>query len=168
MASPAFDVDSFLSRPLTARIATNGPTVRPVWFLWEDGAFWVLTGPWARLFDHVSADPGVALVVDVCDIPTGLVRQVIARGDAELVPFDVPRGRRKLIRYLGADEGRWDSRFVHYLHDDPEQKGTMWLRLVPDSLTAQDLSYSVGDQASARIAAPGRVYSPTASGTSSE
>lgn len=142
MTPPAFDVDSFLSQPLTARIATHGPAVRPVWFLWEDGAFWVLTGPWARLFDHVRSHPRVALVVDVCDIATGLVQQVIARGDAELVPFDVPRGRRKLVRYLGTDESRWDERFVHYLHDNPSERGTAWLRLVPDSLTAQDLSYS--------------------------
>ncbi|CAM5274868.1 hypothetical protein SPURM210S_06182 [Streptomyces purpurascens] len=38
--SYAFDVDAFLRRPLTARLATNGPTVRPVWFLWEEDAFW--------------------------------------------------------------------------------------------------------------------------------
>jgi hypothetical protein len=143
VTSPALDVDTFLNQPLTARIATYGPTVRPVWFLWEDGAFWVLTGPWARLFDRVRSNPTVALVVDVCDIEKGLVQQVIARGDAELVPFDVPRGRRKLIRYLGADESRWDTRFLRYLYDDPEVRGTTWLRLVPDSLTAQDLSYSV-------------------------
>jgi hypothetical protein len=49
MAANAFNVDSFLAQPLTARVATNGPTVRPAWFLWEDGAFWILTGPWARL-----------------------------------------------------------------------------------------------------------------------
>ena len=136
-------MDAFLQQPLTARIATSGPTVRPVWFLWEEGAFWTLTGPWARLFDRVKDDPSVALVVDECDLATGRVRQVIARGRAELVPFDVPRGRRKLARYLGSDEALWDARFVHYLHDDPGERGTMWLRLVPDSLTAKDLSYSV-------------------------
>ncbi|MEV6386234.1 pyridoxamine 5'-phosphate oxidase family protein [Streptomyces sp. NPDC051773] len=142
MASPDFDVDDFLRQPLTARLATNGPTVRPVWFLWEDGAFWVLTGPWARVFDRVHEDPRLALVVDECDIATGRVRQVIARGRGELVAFDVPRGRRKLTRYLGADETAWDIRFVHYLHDDPAERGTMWLRLAPSSLTATDLSYS--------------------------
>lgn len=142
MTSSPFDVDAFLSRPLTARIATGGPTVRPVWFLWEDGAFWILTGPWARLFDRVRADPRVALVVDECDIVTGSVLQVVARGSAELRDFDVPRGRRKLVRYLGADESRWDRRFVDYLHDDPERRGTMWLRLVPSAMKALDLSYS--------------------------
>jgi hypothetical protein len=117
--------------------------VRPTWFLWEGDAFWILTGTWARLPDRVRSDSAVALVVDECDLTTGTVRQVIARGRAELLPFDVPRGRRKLARYLGADETRWDERFRRYLHDDPAGKGTTWLRLRPASLTARDLSYAV-------------------------
>lgn len=124
-------------------MATAGPTVRPTWFLWEEGAFWILTGPWARLLSRVRTDPVIALVVDVCDVGTGLVRQVIARGQAEILPFDVPRGRRKLSRYLGADDAKWDNRFRHYLLDDPAEQGTVWLRLRPDSLVAKDLSYSV-------------------------
>ena len=143
MAASAFDLDSFLAQPLTARVATNGPTVRPTWYLWEDGAFWILTGPWARLLARAGADPAIALVVDVCDLATGVVRQVIARGTAEILPFDVPRGRRKLTRYLGADESRWDGRFRRYLYDDPAVTGTRWLRLLPASLTAQVLSYVV-------------------------
>jgi Pyridoxamine 5'-phosphate oxidase len=138
-----FDVEEFLSRPLTARVATNGPTVRPTWFLWEDDAFWILTGTWARLPDRVRADPAVALVVDECDLTTGTVRQVIARGQAELLPFDVPRGRRKLARYLGADETCWDERFRRYLYADPAGKGTTWLRLRPALLSVRDLSYAV-------------------------
>ncbi|MEY9938395.1 pyridoxamine 5'-phosphate oxidase family protein [Streptacidiphilus sp. MAP5-3] len=145
MTPPSFDVDEFLAQPLTARIATNGPTVRPVWYLWEDGAFWVLTGPWARLMRRVERDPAVALVVDECDLATGLVRQVIARGRAELAPFDVPRGRRKLTRYLGADESRWDARFRAYLHDDAASRGTTWLCLRPTALVANDLTYETGD-----------------------
>ncbi|MEV0096878.1 pyridoxamine 5'-phosphate oxidase family protein [Streptomyces sp. NPDC050738] len=150
MTSPAFDIDAFLAEPLTARIATAGPTVRPVWFLWEEGAFWILTGPWAKLFDRVTADPQVAVVVDVCDIATGVVQQVIARGRAELVTFDVPRGRRKLARYLGPDESHWDARFTHYLHDDATERGTTWLRLTPDSLIANDLSYTTAPVRSER------------------
>jgi hypothetical protein len=114
-----FDIDAFLAQPLTARVATNGPTVRPVWYLWEDRAFWVLTGPWTKLFGRIASDPAVALTVDVCDVTTGLVQQVIAQGRAELLPFDVSRGKRKLSRYLGHDEDLWDDRFRHYLHDDP-------------------------------------------------
>jgi hypothetical protein len=142
--SSPFDVDAFLAQPLTARLATEGPTVRPVWHLWEEGAFWILTGPWTRLYHRVRATPTdeLALVVDVCDLATGLVRQVIARGHPELWPFDVPRGHRKLTRYLGADESRWDPRFVHYLRDDPRERGTVWLHLRPARLTAHDLSYT--------------------------
>ncbi|SFP97671.1 Pyridoxamine 5'-phosphate oxidase [Amycolatopsis arida] len=143
MRNPDFDVDAFLAQPLTARVATNGPTVRPTWYLWEEEAFWILTGPWARLLDRVRADPVLALTVDLCDPRTGLVRQVIARGRAEVLPFDVERGRRKLGRYLGPDEANWDDRFRRYLHDDPAERGTVWLCLRPSRLTATDLSYQV-------------------------
>ena len=91
MSRSDFDVEWFLSRPLTARVATNGPTARPAWFLWED----------------------------------------------------VSHGRRKLARYLGADETSWDERFRRYLREDPARNGTIWLRLRPASLAARDLSYAV-------------------------
>jgi hypothetical protein len=94
VTSAPFDVDSFLGRPLTARIAT------------------------------------------------GSVLQVIARGRAEILTFDVARGRRLLVRYLGTDESRWDPRLASYLTDDPEERGTVWLRIAPKALTARDLSYS--------------------------
>lgn len=90
MTQPPFDVDAFLAQPLTARVATSGPTVRPTWYLWEEGAFWILTGPWATLPTRVRADPAIAIVVDVGDLATGLVRQVIARGRAELLPLTSP------------------------------------------------------------------------------
>ena len=143
MTNADFDVDAFLALPLTARVATNGPTVRPTWYLWEDQAFWVLTGPWARLLGHVRADPALAITVDICDTTTGHIKQVIARGRAEVLPFDVPRGHRKLSRYLGGDEGLWDTRFRNYLHDDPTESGIVWLQLRPSTLTATDLTYQV-------------------------
>jgi hypothetical protein len=139
-----FDVDEFLRQPLTAQVGTvtaaTGPAVRPTWFLWEESAFWILTGPWSRLPAQVQRDPRVAVVVDVCDLATGLVRQVIASGVCELLAFDIPRGQRLLRRYLGAEEADWDSRFQRYLHSAPDL-GTGWLRLQPHRLTAKDLSY---------------------------
>jgi hypothetical protein len=56
-----FDLASFLARPLVARVAAAGPSVRAVWFLWEEGAFWWLTGDWSRLPSILKADPRVAL-----------------------------------------------------------------------------------------------------------
>ncbi|MEW2501532.1 MULTISPECIES: pyridoxamine 5'-phosphate oxidase family protein [unclassified Amycolatopsis] len=135
----SFDVDEFLAQPLTARVATDGPTVRPTWYLWEDRAFWILSGPWSRLPGQVRSSPRLALTVDVCDLATGLVRQVVASGPAEVVAFDVPRGRRKLARYLGPDEQRWDPRFRAYLTE--ADRGTVWVRLAPERLRAKDLSY---------------------------
>ncbi|GAA1311526.1 hypothetical protein GCM10009610_29380 [Pseudonocardia xinjiangensis] len=54
-----FDVDEFLQDPLTARVATAGPTVRPTWFLWEDSVSWILTGPWSQLPDRAADHNGL-------------------------------------------------------------------------------------------------------------
>jgi Pyridoxamine 5'-phosphate oxidase len=147
VTAPDFDIDAFLAEPLTARVATNGPTVRPTWYLWEDAAFWILTGPWAKLTARVQTDPTLAITVDVCDVMTGLTQRVIARGSAEVLPFDVPRGRRLLTRYLGSDEQRWDPRFLGYLYNDPAELGTVWVRIVPSFVRATDVSYQVSADA---------------------
>ncbi|MEU1949360.1 pyridoxamine 5'-phosphate oxidase family protein, partial [Streptomyces sp. NPDC020125] len=108
-------------------------------FLWEDHAFWVLTGPWARLAERLARDPVFELVVDSCDLATGTVHQVIARGRGRVVDFDTDRGRRKLTRYLGEREELWDARFS--LRGDPSARGTRWALLVPDTLWIADLSF---------------------------
>lgn len=139
--SGSVDVDALLAQPLTARVATcdvGGPTVRPVWFLWEDGAFWWLTGSWAALPRHLEHDPRVALVVDTCDLATGEVIQVIAKGSAEQHPYDAARARRKLTKYLGPHEARWDARRFGAVDFS---EGAWFVRLEPTSLVTQDLSY---------------------------
>jgi len=132
-----FGLDAFLSQPLVARVAAAGPTVTPVWYLWEERAFWWLTGGWSRLPAVLERDPRVALVVDTCDLSTGTVLQVLARGEAELLPFDEQRARRWGSRYLGADERRW-SRFADGVFHNPSSR---FLRLAPATLRARDLSY---------------------------
>src|SRR4051794_40191972 len=113
-----FDLDGFLARPLVARVATAGPAVRPVWFLWEEDSFWWLTGSWASLAHDVAVDAAVAVVVDSCDLATGEVLQVRATGRAQIVAFDPARARRKLSRYLGAREEQWDARFSGTFQDE--------------------------------------------------
>ncbi|MDA2803734.1 pyridoxamine 5'-phosphate oxidase family protein [Nocardiopsis suaedae] len=151
-AEPPFDVDAFLAHPLTARLATRGPTVRPVWYLWEDGAFWTITGPRARMPGLLRKDLAVALVVDSCDLRTGEVLQVTARGRAELLPFDAGRGARRLARCLGPDTERWDARFRDHLHGDPDELGTLWARIRPDRSAAKDLGFEAGGAAPSRKA----------------
>lgn len=135
-----FDPDPFLAQPLVARVATAGPTVRPIWFLWEEGAFWWLTGSWSVLGRLLQTDPAVVLVVDTCDLSTGVVQQVRASGSAAVVPYDAQRARRKLQRYLGPDEQAWDrDRFdVLAMEQDPQAGLVM---LDPDRMETLDLSY---------------------------
>ena len=134
-----FDVDHYLAEPRVGHVATADPSVVPIWFLWEDEAFWWLTGPWSKLAERLAADPAVALVVDSCDLVVGEVRQVRASGRAEVVDYDPDRAYRKLSRYLGSDPSTWDaSRFVV---EDPATTQTRFVCLVPDRLTAVDLSF---------------------------
>ena len=132
-----FDLDGFLLQPLVARVAAAGPSIRPVWYLWEDRAFWWLTGGWSRLPGVLERDPRVALVVDTCDLSTCTVLQVIASGKVEELPFEAERARRWGSRYLGPDERNW-SRFADSVFHDPT---TRFLRLAPGRLRARDLSY---------------------------
>lgn len=136
-----FDIDAYLARPLLARIASNGPTVRPVWYLWEDGCFWWLTGDWSSLRSRLADDPRVALVVDTCDIAAREVRQVIAYGDAECHPYDPDRAFRKIARYLGPDPHEWGPRW----NPADSSGGVEFIRLAPDRLIARDLSRSLPD-----------------------
>jgi hypothetical protein len=138
---PGFDLDVFLAQPLVARVATTGPAVRPVWLLWEAGSFWWLTGPWTALAETLATDAEVALVVDTCDLSTGEVLQVVARGTAELAPFDPDRAIRKLSRYLGANMDHWDPRFRLENNRDPRIR---FVRLTPRTLRARDLSFESG------------------------
>ncbi|MGH3784167.1 MAG: pyridoxamine 5'-phosphate oxidase family protein [Pseudonocardiaceae bacterium] len=138
MSTP-FDIDRFLAQPLVARVATAGLVVRPVWYLWEADCFWVFTGPWSGLARRLREDPRFDLSVDICDLRTGRVQQVLARGTGLVEPLDALRARRKLVRYLGPDETAWDSRFS--LAGDLDARELRWARLVPRRIVARDLSF---------------------------
>jgi nitroimidazol reductase NimA-like FMN-containing flavoprotein (pyridoxamine 5'-phosphate oxidase superfamily) len=133
------DAEEFLARPLTAHLATHGPHVRPVWFLWEDDAFWILTGSWSRVQRDVNRDPRVALAVDTTNLATGDTRQVLVTGRAEILPWDGDRGERMLRKYLGDDTGAWDHRFQRYLEGE---SGSVWLRVTTAQPKLVDLSYA--------------------------
>jgi hypothetical protein len=133
-----FDLAGFLAQPLVARVAAAGPSVRAVWFLWEEGAFWWLTGGWSRLPSILKADPHVALVVDTCNVASGEVLELSAEGEAEIYQLDLGRAGRILQRYLGADASRWPERFKARTFHDP---ATRLIRLEPSRMEALDLSY---------------------------
>jgi len=98
------DIEAFLQRPLLARVATNGPTLRPLWYLYEEETFWWLTDTANVLCRAVDKGEPIVLVVDDCDLATGEVVHVRARGRAEIVAVDRDRAMRKFARYLGPDK----------------------------------------------------------------
>lgn len=125
------DAEEFLARPLVARVAANGPngpTVRPVWFLFERGKLWWLTGSYSRLGAWLDTEPRVAAVIDTCDLETGEVRSVTMTGRAAVHPMDPDLARRNLTKYLGADSATWPERF-RGTFDDPT---TALVALTPD------------------------------------
>lgn len=141
--TPSFDVDAYLAEPNQIFVATNGPTIRPLWYQWEDGCFWLITGPWAKLFARVQKDPKLALLVDTCDLKTGRILQVMASGTVEFTPYDIPRARRMLHRYLGTDEASWSSEpddYRGYLRDDGPP-GAVWLKIKPTTFKPFNFSY---------------------------
>lgn len=133
------DIRRFLERPMIARVATNGPTLRPVWYLYDEPAFFWLTDTSNYLCKAVQRGEPLVLVVDVCDIDTGEVVHVRVRGLAEIIPVDRSKALRKFARYLGPDQSVWDPRFVPSL----DLPSTRMCRLVPSSMEAADVSFQV-------------------------
>jgi SAM-dependent methyltransferase len=136
------DLKELLSRALVAHVATSGQAnTRPVWFLWEDDAIWWLTDTTSQLYEALQLDPQVAFSLDTCDLRTGSVLQVMARGPAEILPLDSERARRKLAKYLGPDESIWDEeRFIQGTFENAKSR---LVRFSPTHLRARDLSYEV-------------------------
>jgi hypothetical protein len=141
----AVDVDEFLARPLFAHLATSsaaGPRDTPVWFLWEEGALWILGSRATDTFPmRIEHDGRCAVGIVDFDRRTGRVQHVGLRGRATIEPFDASRARRLLSRYLGKDEDTWDNRFLHTLQGE---QGEVLVRFVPATAVARDVSYDVG------------------------
>ena len=138
------EIEEFLAEPITAQLATNGPTIRSVWFEWQDGAFWIISGPWAKLFTRVQKDPKVALGIDYSDFEGGRVVQVNVYGEVEIRDCDVELVRRMLRRYLGDDEESWSDApddYRGYLRDGGPP-GAVLLRLEPRKMMGFNFSYA--------------------------
>jgi hypothetical protein len=144
---PNFDFDSFLAEPRNAIVATNGttaPVLRTLSFQWEEGAFWIITGPWAKIIEHVEKDPNMSLLVDCTDYEAGRLLQVVARGTAEIVPYEIDRAYRSMARYRGPDVSTWSTSPVNYpsLLEEPLPPGLKFIKLKPKVLKGYNYSYS--------------------------
>lgn len=133
-------LEDILARPLFAHLATaseRGPRESPVWFLWEDGALWIIGNYRTDSFPgRIEKEPRCAVGVVDFDISTGLVHHVGFRGLARIEPHDEGRVRRLLSRYLG-EAGQWDARFVDVLGDEDY----VLVRFEPETAVVRDQSY---------------------------
>jgi hypothetical protein len=137
-----------LSRPLFAHLATaseHGPRESPVWFLWEEGALWVIGNYRTDSFPkRIEREPRCALGIVDFDPATGLVRHAGFRGRARLTAHEPARMERLLGRYMGARDA-WDPRFVEVLDD----ADFILVRFDPETAVVRDQSYELrgGDTA---------------------
>jgi len=132
-----------LSRPLFAHLATDselGPRESPVWFLWDDGAVWIIGSRRDNSFPaRIERDPRCAIGVVDFEREHGRVHHVGLRGRASVEPFDPERAHRLLRRYLGNRVDAWDPRFRETLQD-PDN---VLIRFDPETVVARDQSYEV-------------------------
>ena len=88
MAMSKAEIDAFLNGVHLARVATvrpdGRPHVVPVWYLWEDGCFYIETSRSAVKADNLRSNPNIAITVDITE--GGLrLRYVILEGQATLI-----------------------------------------------------------------------------------
>jgi PPOX class probable F420-dependent enzyme len=102
------DREEFLKKANVAVLATVGPGTRahaaPIWYLYEDGVFFMSTGRNSQKQRNVERHPEVTLVVDDRTVP---YYAVMVQGTAEIGPRLSEEARlRMAIRYLGEEWGR--------------------------------------------------------------
>lgn len=73
-------MEEILARPLFAHLATaseHGPRESPVWFLWEDGALWIIGNYKTDFFPkRIELESRCAIGVVHFEVETGLVQHV--------------------------------------------------------------------------------------------
>lgn len=135
-----FDIDDFLARPMFAHLATlseDGPRESPVWFLWEDGAIWLIGNTRDSFPKRIQADGRCAIGIVDFDLQRSFLQHVGFRGMATLVPLDRGRLFRLLRRYLGNDESTWNPWFRVHVIDELD----LMVRFEPTSTVVRDQSY---------------------------
>ena len=140
IAMSSSEMDAFLEKERTCRLATlgpDGPHVSPVWFTWTGGALWIYSLTRSQRWADLQRDPRVAAVIDGGEHYAEL-HGVEIEGVAAVVG-PVPRtGRRRppdpelaeperlmAGKYFEAAEMTHDGRHA-------------WLRITPAKITSWD------------------------------
>ena len=109
-------VDSFLSRPVLARLATAAPSKEdpafsqphntPVWFLWDGESVWISAFQSTRKGREVKRSPFVAVLIDGQE-PFEGVTAVLMEGRANVIlePGIVQEMSRRIYTLYMGEEG---------------------------------------------------------------
>ena len=138
-----FDPDLVLAMPLMANLATvsdDGPRNAPVWFLWEDGALWMLGSADGSSVRRLQANPRCAVEIVHYDNARGILAHLGLRGRATVEPMDAGRFRRLLSKYLGPEEKDWNGWFIETIARVDDPSGRL-IRLDPESVFTNNVSY---------------------------
>jgi hypothetical protein len=140
IAMSTAEMDAFLGRERTCRLATfgpGGPHVSPVWFVWWVGDLWVYSLTRSQRWADVQRDPRVAAVIDAGHHYDEL-RGVEIEGDAAVVG-SVPRtgdgdpGPAELTEPERLMAGKYFES-AQMFHDGRHA----WLRVTPRKITSWD------------------------------
>ena len=108
------EIADLLALAIPAHLATldaaGFPRVIPIWFLWEEGIFYLSSGPQSRHVQDLARDPRAGLCLAVEDSPTQTgyrpFRQIMVRGYAQVQPDTDASWARKLIgKYIPGEAG---------------------------------------------------------------
>ena len=103
-----------LDLAIPAHLATLDPAgfprIIPIWFLWEDGSFYLSSGLQSRHVQDLARDPraGLCITVEESQTETGYrpFRQIMVRGKASVQPDTNASWARKLIgKYIPGEAG---------------------------------------------------------------
>ena len=108
------EIADLVSLAMPAHLATLDPAgfprVIPIWFLWEDGSFYLSSGPQSRHVQDLGRDPraGLCITIEESQTETGYrpFRQIMVRGLAHVLPDTDASWARKLIgKYIPGEAG---------------------------------------------------------------
>ncbi len=108
------EIAHLLNLALPAHLATLDPAgfprITPIWFLWEDGIFYMSSGEERRHVHDLARDPraGLCIAIEEGQKKAGSrpYRQIIVRGYAQVQPDTDERWARKLIlKYITGQAG---------------------------------------------------------------
>ena len=100
------ELDSFLSEPHIAGVATSGPKGKPhampVWYAWREGKVLFHTGAESKKVRNLESNDRISVVVDTKDAP---YKVAVIEGRARVLPGDSTLALEIAIHYPGEKAG---------------------------------------------------------------